>query len=573
MAGQRLAWKGGSRMRAKATSRSLVGVVSLLLSVVSAAGAAEDLQLVEAAKRQDFTAVQALVREGADVNTTAADGTTALHWAVHWDDLATAELLIQTEANVNATNDLGVMPLLLACNNGITAMIDLLLKAGADPNTGPAERETPVMAAARTGNADAMKLLLAYGGDVNAKESSRGQTALMWAVAQQHPEIVRVLVEGGAHIHARTRETAAPTSETWQQRASRQGRRRPGGVRGLTALLFAVRVGDGESARILLDAGANVADTANDGMSALVLATVRGHSAVVTLLLERGANPNADGAGYTALHWASGSWESELTTTAITTDREGTEWYTVAGLKEHKLEVVTALLAHGADPNARLTKTPARAGSSRNAALPELEGATPYLLAAMAGDTQVMRTLAAAGADVGLRTKAEGTPLMAAAGLGRVPGEVTVPESDTLAAAKLAVKFGADVDPSDAVGNTALHYAAFLRRDSIIQFLADQGATLDVKNKYDETPLWAAELVIQFSGGGTFQVRRSSTSELLRTLGAQTIAPLYDYARPTEWPDIPRSASGQVIRQEQPQETPRNSSPEEPQQETPRDRQ
>ena len=560
-------------MRAKATGRSLVGVVSLLISVVSAADAAEDLQLVEAAKRQDLTAVQALVREGADVNTTSADGTTALHWAVHWDDLATAELLIRTEANVNATNDLGVMPLLLACNNGSTAMVDLLLTAGADPNTGPAERETPVMAAARTGNADAMKLLLAYGGDVNAKESSRGQTALMWAAAQQHPEVVRMLVEGGAHIHARTRETAAPTSETWQQRASRQGRRRPGGVRGLTALLFAVRVGDGESTRILLDAGANVADTADDGMSALVLATVRGHSAVVTLLLERGANPNADGAGYTALHWASGSWESELTTTAITTDREGTEWYTVAGLKEHKLEVVTALLAHGADPNARLTKTPARAGSSRNAPLPELEGATPYLLAAMAGDTQVMRTLAAAGADVGLRTKAEGTPLMAAAGLGRVPGEVRVPESDTLAAAKLAVQFGADVDPPDAVGNTALHYAAFLRRDSIIQFLADQGATLDVKNKYDETPLWAAELVMQFSGGGTFQVRRSSTSELLRTLGAQTFEPLYDYARPTEWPDIPRQASGQVIRQEQPQETSRNSSPEERQQENPRDRQ
>ena len=561
-------------MGAKAMGRSLVGVVSLLFSVVSTVGAAEDLQLVEAAKRQDLTAMQTLVREGADVNTTSADGTTALHWAVHWDDLATAELLIRTEANVNATNDLGVMPLLLACNNGSTAMIDLLLKAGADPNTGPAGRETPVMAAARTGNADAMKLLLAHGGDVNAKESSQGQTALMWAAAQQHPEVVRTLVEAGAHIHVRTQENAAPANESWEQRAQRQGRRRPGGVRGLTALLFAARVGDSDSAGILLDAGANVQETADDGMTALVLATVRGHQAVVTLLLERGADPNADETGYTALHWASGSWESELTTTAITTDREGTEWYTVAGLKEHKLDVVKALLTHGADPNARLSQTPARAGSSRNAPLPELEGATPYLLAAMAGDTEVMRTLAAAGADVGLRTKAEGTPLMAAAGLGRVPGEVKVLESDTLAAAKLAVELGADVNRVDAVGNTALHYAGFLRRDTLIQFLADQGATLDVKNKYDETPLWAAELVMQFSGGGTFQVRQSSTGELLRTLGAQMFEPLYDYARPTEWPDIARSVSGQVLREQQQQGIPiQGNSPADQQRENPQERQ
>jgi hypothetical protein len=163
------------------------------------------------------------------------------------------------------------------------------------------------------------------------------------------------------------------------------------------------------------------------------------------------------------------------------------------------------------------------------------------LLAAVDGATNVMRLLAANGADVRANTKYTGTLLITAAGLGRVPGEVLVPESDTLAAARLAVEFGADVNAVDAVGNHALHYAAFLRRDSIIQFLADQGATLDVKNKYGETPLWAAELILQFAGGGTYQSRRSSTGDLLRRLGARTIDPSYGHARPAVWPGIPQS--------------------------------
>jgi ankyrin repeat protein len=490
-----------------------------------------DLQLVDAAKRRDIAAVRASLRDGADVNTAHGDGSTALHWAAHWDDLATADLLIRAGANVNAASELGVTPLMLACTNGSQRTVDRLLEAGADPNAGPKGRETAVMVAAWSGNPDVVKSLLAHGGDPNAKETAQGQTALMWAASESHPEVIRVLVEAGADVHARTRVTT-PSKD-----AVRSLRFVPDS--GFTALLFASRGGDLESARILLSAGAHPNDTSNDGLSALILATVRGHPALATLLLEQGADPNADGAGYTALHWAAGSWETELTTRAITTKRQG-EWYTVTGLKEGKVELVKALLAHGADPDARLKQAPARVGSSWNRRLPELQGATPLFLAAMAGAPDVMSVLMDdGGADAQLTSKARGTALMAAAGLGRVRGEVIVPESATLAAARLAVGLGADVNAVDDVGNSALHYAAYLRRDSIVQFLVDQGAKLDVKNKYGETPLWVAELELQPAGGGIFDVRHSSTGDVLRKLGARAGEPPYVRVRPADWPDIP----------------------------------
>src|SRR5262249_15498616 len=231
-----------------------------------------------------------------------------------------------------------------------------------------------------------------------------------------------------------------------------RGRGSANGANGFTALLFAARVGDLEAGRLLLKRGCHPHDTADDGMSALVMATVRGFPAVATLLLEKGANPNSDGAGFTAMHWAAGSWETELTVTSITPNREG-EWSTVAGLREGRLDLIKTLLAHGANPNARMKRSPARAGSSKNPGLRELEGATPFLLAAVAGATDVMRTLVAAGADVHIGTTGKGTPLMAAAGLGRVSGEVLVPESQTLAAAKLVMELGGtDVNAVDVVG-------------------------------------------------------------------------------------------------------------------------
>jgi ankyrin len=500
-----------------------IGTLALLLMFASLGAAMSDPPLIDAVKRQDHTELRELLRKGADVNARQGDGATALHWAVYLNDVEAVSVLLRVGADVGAINDLGMAPLPLACLNRSAEVVGLLLEAGADPNAAPEGRETPLMTAAWTGSVEVVTQLLASGADVHAAESSRQQNALMWAVSEKHPEVVRLLLDHGADIHARS--------------AAQIVRRRGSG--GYTPLLFAARVGDATSVRILLDAGANVDDTAEDGLSALALATVRGHVDVATLLLERGADPEGAEAGYTALHWAAGSWETRLTTTDITDDREGSdEWNALPGLKAGKVQLVRALLASGADANARLSATPRRAGATRSSSLPELVGATPFLLAAVAGDTEVMRTLLEAGADVSLTTDTKSTALMAAAGLGRVLGESTLKQDDLLEAAELALALGADVTAADDMGNTALHYAAYHRLDRVVQYLVDEGAALDERNMFGETPLWVSELSLQFSGGGTFQIQRSDAGDVLRSLGAQPLMPFYERARPRRWPDL-----------------------------------
>lgn len=536
---------------------AFVVLVASLLGASPLAWAAGDLRVVNAAKRGDTKALQEAIRAKADVNAPQPDGATAIHWAAHRGDVSMADALIKAGANVNATEEGGVTALALAATNGDEAMVDRLIKAGAKPDVG---RETAVLAAARSGSVAVMRLLLAAGGDPNAKEPLRHQTALMWAAAERHPDTVRLLIEKGADVKARTQVMQPPapvqklaTTQVSQptvredrpaaqpaQPAPRMARgAASNGANGYTALLFAARVGDMESVRVLLDAGADVNETGTDGLSPLLLATLRGHTKLAIALLDKGANAKADAAGFTALHWAVGSWETELTVTSITPDREGEEWATVAGLREGRMELVTALLAHGADPNARITRTPPRVGSSKNPQMPELEGATPFVVAAVAGHVDVMKELVARGADVHIKTKQDATPLMAAAGMGRVIGEVLVPEAPTLEAARYILSLGeAEINAVDALGNSAMHYAAFMRRDTIVQLLADNGAKFDGRNKWGETPLFLAEVVIQFAGGGRYESGPTSTGTLLRKLGAQPSKPDYTL-RPFYWPNIP----------------------------------
>jgi len=508
---------------------ALVCAIACVFSTLGAA--APDERLIDAVKRADRAAVDSLLTQGVDVNARQGDGATALHWAAHQDDRAMVERLVRAGANVEVANDLGVTPLLLACTNGSTAVVEALLAAGSNPNATAEGRETPLMIASWTGNADVVRRLLAAGADVNTKEASRQQTALMWAVSERHADVVRLLVQKGADVHART---AVNTPNR------RPGMRAAGAAAAaLTPLLFAARVGDVESARILLDAGARVDDVADEGLTALGFATVRGHVPVALLMLERGANANAADAGYSPLHWAAGSWETTLTTADFTIAREGNnEWNVLPGLREGKLELVKALLGHGADPNLRMKTAPPRAGATKNPQLPELAGATPFFLAAMAGDAVVMQALLDAGATPGLTTAIGGTALMAAAGAGRNLGETSLKQASLLEAAKLAVKTGADVNAADEMGNTALHYAAYLRVDSVVQFLVENGARMDARNKFGETPLWLSELALQFFGGGTYQILQSSTGDLLRKLGAPAIRPGYDRSRPRDWPDL-----------------------------------
>lgn len=505
---------------------AVAGVVAVLLGsavAMGAGGGSAELELIDAVRQRDRAAVERLLQQKTDPNAKQGDGATALHWAIQEEALDLASLLMRAGADVNAANDLGITPLMVAASNGSATAVRALLEAKANPNLAPPGRETPLMLAAWTGQTAAVTALLDAGAAVDGTESERQQTALMWAAAQKHPDVVKLLISRGASVSARTK-VATPAGRPTRDKA------------GYSPLMFAARSGDVDSVRLLLDAGAKASDASGDGMTALTLATVRGHVPAALLLLDRGADPNVEDIGYTALHWAAGSWETAFTTNDITTDREGEqEWNALVGLKAGKHDLVRALLAHHANPNAVITATPQRAGATRSPTLPELTGATPYLLAAMAGDTTTMAMLKEAGADPSIVTKKQSTALMAAAGLGRILGENTVEEPKLLAAAKLALEHGADVKSVDEFGNTALHYAAYHRLPTLVQLLVDRGAPIEVKNMFGETPLWAADLVIQWFGGGTFKVVPTPTGDLLRNLGAKPIPTPYE-KRPADWP-------------------------------------
>src|ERR1051326_7412382 len=408
----------------------------LLLSASLSAGA--DLPLVQAVQQGNKEAVRSLLNQHIDVNMPQPDGTTALAWAAERADLEMAELLIRAGANINAGNDYGATPLWLACTDGNTAMVEKLLSAGANPNLRLLSGETPLMAASEAGSTDAVKLLLAHGADVNAKERRGGTTALMWAVAERHAETARVLIERGADLNARSNS-------------------------GFTALLFAAQEGDAAAARTLLAAGADVNLGAENGTNPLLMASANGQEPIVALLLDKGANPNAaDHDGYTALHYAANA-------------RNG-------------LESVKNLLAHGADPNARLIKDLSKGDLNATPV-----GATPFFLAAANRNVAVMRLLASTGADPLLPTTetlflnaqngfrlqvvANTTPLIAAAGADRVrnnyPEFTENEEQNAIEAVKLALELGADVNAANDYDQTALHLAAYLKADKLVRFLIE----------------------------------------------------------------------------------------------------
>lgn len=468
----------------------LVGLFSLLAHISTAATG--DLRLVEAVKNRDAGAVPILLARGVDVNARQPDGATALLWAAQWDAASVADALIRAGADVNAANDYGVTPLSLACTNGSVTMAETLLKAGANPNATLPTGETVLMTAARTGSPALVNMLLDRGADVTATESVKGQTVLMWAVSERHGAVMRVLIERGASVHARS-------------------------TSGFTPLLFAAREGDLDAVRLLLAHGGNVNQADADGYTPLLVSIIRGHAALAEYLLDQGADPNADVPGFTALHWAAGTWD---TMQSRDYQVESGEWSTLRGLpRESKLPVVKALVGHGANVNARTKKAPPRFGWShfrRNYVI----GATPFYLAAMAGDVEVMQFLVTSGADRLVAASDNTTPLMVAAGIARIDQETRVSERAQLEATKLVMKLlleaGGDINAANDEGNTVLHAAAIAGLDTVTEFLVSAGAALNSRNKRGETPL-------KITMGGVNQggevLLRQSTGALLRKLG------------------------------------------------------
>lgn len=430
--------------------------------------------LADAAEAGQQDTVRALLQQGADPNTGQADGMTALHWAVHDNDMAVAKLLLEAGARAGISSRYGITPLFLACQNGNVAIATLLLESGADPNVTLRGGETVLMTAARTGDVDTVKALLAHGAEVGTREEINGQSALMWAAAEGHAEVVRELLDKGSDIDLRL-------------------------ASGFTPLLFAAREGHIEVARVLLDAGADPNDMIRPpadepsrargyhgappfGASALLLAVENAHYELAAKLVEAGADPNASVTGYTALH-------------AIARVRKpghGDNDPPPQGSgKMSSLQFVEWIAQHGGDLNRRMTKH-VNLGNTRLSK----RGATPFFLAAQSADAELIRALASLGADTTIGNADGSTPLMAAAGLGtRSPGEDAGTEAEVLEALEALLELGADINAVDANGETAMHGAAYKNLPQVVAFLDTKGADIERwnrENRFGWTPLTIA---------------------------------------------------------------------------------
>ena len=475
-------------------------VVALLtggsLAAAAWASAAEPA-LIDAVKTEDRLRIERLLADGVDVNAPHGDGATALHWAAHRDLADVAALLLRHGAGVDAADDHGVTPLALACLNASESMVGLLLDADADPNVATTSGVTPLMTAARVGDPGVVRRLLEAGADPTAAEAVRGQTALMWAVAENHTRAAAVLLEVGGGATTRS-------------------------ANGFTPLLFAAQQGNVEVARLLLAAGADVEEAAPEGIagdtnarvlfregseaSALLVAIDSGQADVARFLLERGADPNHDGAGRTPLHSA---------------------------VQQELPDVVAALIAAGADPDARLEK-PLPLVSRRirqdNGLTPTTVGSTPFLLAASFGDVASMRLLIDAGADPFLTTDDGTTALMVAAGADYVegadkygvrsyPAYYKTLQQRALAATKLCLELGLDVNAVNDFGQTPLHGAVYMGGTVIAPYLVAQGAEMDVLNGRGQTP-WMIAAKGEYRAGSFY--RHEETAVVLEALGADT---------------------------------------------------
>ncbi len=483
----------------------LYGLLILLLASVGPAVATADERVVEAVRNGDFAAARALVEAGGDVNAPEPDGTTALHWAVRQDLAGIAKLLLRAGADADAANRYGTTPLSLAGTNGNAETVALLLDAGADPNLAPPEGETPLMTAARTGNPEVLRLLLTHGARVDESEAWRGQTALMWAAAEGNAEAARVLIEAGADVAARS-------------------------SRGMTALLFAARNGDLDTVRALLDGGASIDETAMDavpaprrgeqhadedlpprlGSSVLATAIENAHYALAAWLVSEGADLNADGPRGTALHGLVRTRNCERTALPCPV-RSG---------PLDSLALARLLLAHGADVDARMTADPPKNGTYDYTYMSHV-GATPLFLAVKASDTAMTRLLLDHGADPALGNDENTTPLLVAAGIGYIEGQIIASEEKAFEAVRMLVERGEDVNTTNDKNETALHGAAYRGANSIALYLIDRGARLDIEDELGRMPVTIADGVV----AGPYFRAHDETAALLRELMGPSAPP------------------------------------------------
>src|SRR5262245_38396290 len=541
------------------TVLNTIGIAAIALSAWL--GAASSSPVADAAQHSDRDAVKALWKHAADVNAAQGDGMTALHWAAMKNDVELAQMLLYAGANARALTRIGsYTPLILAAQSGQAAVMEPLVAAGADVNAKTSNGSTVLMLASASGNVDAVKLLVDKGADVNAKEQTRGLSAVMFAAAANRAAVVSLLATRGADLNTTTavvdlnaldRQKIGDmlfgnpqppggrgndgAAQAAQLNAQQQGRNFPGGrglqgkpgverqfqlneliyaQGGLAPIHLAARQGHAESAMALLDAGVDVNQlTAGDKSSPLLVATINGHFDLAKQLLERGADPNlAAENGATPLY---GALNCEWAPKSLYPQPRA-----YLNQKTSYLDLMSALLDEGANPNARLRKKVWYSGYSFDLSGVDEIGATPFWRAAYASDVAAMRLLATHGADPNLPSmKGAGRPrtadvdrevsdvskappipvggpgvppLVAAAGSGYGEGFAAnshrfAPTGMMAAVKYLVEELHVDVNAKDHEGNTALHNAAARGDVEMIKYLVSKGADVKVVNREGKT--------------------------------------------------------------------------------------
>jgi len=458
-----------------------------------------------------------------DVNRRDVDGSTPLQWAVYNGDVAEATRLVRAGADVSLANKYGATPMSLAAEVANTDILKVLLEAGANVDSPNPDGQTALLAVSRTGNVDAARLLLDHHASVDAREKWGGQTALMWASARRHPEMMQLLISRGADVNARS------IDRDYQRHVTAEGRPKNLDSGGFTPLLYAARENCAACVDVLLKNKADIDLPDPDGVSPLLLAILNANWDLAKQLISASADVN--------------QWdifgEAPLVTAVDLRQRvDGGRASIDPTNTTRGLAIVNLLLERGADPNMQLLFKPANVRGTVYT-----RGVTPLIRAAYNADLEVVKILLAHGADATISTADRQTPIHAV-----LAGRAAEPQA--LELIKLLQKAGTDVNvvalvnhPEEIRGGSALHYAVRKRYKEAIRLLAS--FMIDM-NAVDQDGLTALDYT-QSRGFMPFMALQTplykDEAALLRELGATKLrerSPVWPVLGPPQgiWEDI-----------------------------------
>jgi ankyrin repeat protein len=404
-----------------------------------------------------------------DVNRRRPDGSTPLQWAVYDGNVAEVKRLLRAGADPSIANNYGATPMSLAAEVGNADLLGLLLEAGANVESPNADGQTALLAVARTGNVKAAQLLLGAGAQVDARETFGGQTALMWASARRHPEMMQLLIARGADVNARS------AVRDYQRHVTAEGRPKSLDSGGLTPLLYAARENCAPCVDVLLRNKADINLPDPDDVSPLLVAIMNANWDLAQQLIAAGADVNqwdiyGEAPLFTAINQRNrvdgGRGSIDPTNTAS------------------GLAVVTRLLERGANPNLQLFFKPANLNGSTNT-----RGATPLVRAANNGDVEVVKLLLAHGADATVYLADRQTPIHAViSGRAAEPQALELIKLLHDAGTDVNV-IALVNHPEEIRGGTALHFAVRKRQKEVMKLLASYGIDMNAVDQDGLTAL------------------------------------------------------------------------------------